>query len=58
MMSRNENSVCQSLSNSVLEENSSGLPECDSDFFESQIKAKGSNAVSNIGDSDQVSSFD
>lgn len=57
-MSRNENSVCQSLSYSVAEENSSELPECYSDYFESQIKTKGSIAVSNIGSSDHVSSFD
>ena len=57
-MSRNENSVCQSFNNSFVEENSSELPECDSDFFESHGKNKNSNAVSNIGDSDNVSSFD
>ena len=60
-MSRNENSVCQSLSSSIAEENPSDLPECDSEFFESQINVtgtKGSIAVSNIGTSDHVSSFD
>ena len=57
-MNRNENSVCQSFNNSFVEENSSELPECDSDFFESHGKNKNSNAVSNIGDSDNVSSFD
>ena len=36
-MSRNENSVCQSLSYSFADENSSDLPECDSDFFDSQV---------------------
>ena len=57
-MSRNENSVCQSLSHSVAEENLSDLPECESDYFESQIKIKGSIAMSNVGSLDHVSSFD
>ena len=60
-MSKNENSVCQSFSASIAEENSSDLPECDSEFLESQIitnGTKGSIAVSNIGSSDHVSSFD
>ena len=57
-MSRNENSVCQSFSASIAEENSIDLPECDSEFLESQIITKGSIPVSNIASSDHVSSFD